>query len=725
MVYTSREKLTVFELQDDTDRVGFDGLAKLLTERPSNMIYCEKKQAGGETILHGIISCGDIHRAVNAGQNDVAVNTNFTGLNGSQYLRAKKIFRDNEKINALPIVDADGKLTGDYTRWADRFQIKEFDDLRYTYQKYADKIREKIKKAVIVKPAEVFPKKLELENEWKELFEEAGVETEVISWQDVESIDKDNDIFFVDEDELRGSIALYKMIYGKDFEGCKVHTFKWIDSEINDEMNVEIDKEIDEKEGADVAGSILKEIAGRGIFVRTIQITDNGSAYWKNLIAGIEKKYADLGKEQKTAPYEEFWEEFFDDIYNYEYADRICNRDFWGTKCDGVVKLNDAETSEYHVHNGERLTIGQPEEYRKCIYFFGACLVVGPYTEDAHTIESYLQKLINDNGYKIKVVNYGSWSDELSLLRRICQTNFKRGDIAVVFDKDRSFAGIPSLNLADCLERENISYKWMSDKPEHCNYKVNRLYAQEIYRFIEDAMKEDTTEEEPQDAEPQDAEPQDAEPLTDILINTYADAYIEKYFSGFKAEGTVGTILMNCNPFTWGHRYLVEQALKTVDHLIVFVVEEDTSIFTFNERYAMVREGTQDLKNVTVVPSGKFWANRTTFPEYFMRVDDKDIGGDGEKDVIAFARYIAPKLNITYRFVGEENTDKMTARYNLAMKRILPGYGVQVVEIPRATIAGESISAKTVRKRLEVSVDDDLDDMIPRSTRELLVQSWE
>ena len=37
-------------------------------------------------------------------------------------------------------------------------------------------------------------------------------------------------------------------------------------------------------------------------------------------------------------------------------------------------------------------------------------------------------------------------------------------------------------------------------------------------------------------------------------------------------SGTVGAIVMNCNPFTMGHRYLIETAASQVDRLYVFVL---------------------------------------------------------------------------------------------------------------------------------------------------------
>jgi [citrate (pro-3S)-lyase] ligase len=154
-------------------------------------------------------------------------------------------------------------------------------------------------------------------------------------------------------------------------------------------------------------------------------------------------------------------------------------------------------------------------------------------------------------------------------------------------------------------------------------------------------------------------------------------------------------------------------------------VEEDKSLFSFNERYEMVREGVKDLKNVKIAPSGNYIASQNTFPEYFLKIEDEDIENNVEKDLTLFAEGVAPQLNITYRFVGEEKADKVTDTYNEAMKRILPEHGIEIIEIPRKTTAdGDIISAKRVRERLQTYPFGDLSELVPESTMRLLAQTW-
>ena len=63
------------------------------------------------------------------------------------------------------------------------------------------------------------------------------------------------------------------------------------------------------------------------------------------------------------------------------------------------------------------------------------------------------------------------------------------------------------------------------------------------------------------------------------------------YLRSFRRSGRIGVVVMNANPFTMGHRYLLEQAASQVDHLFVIPVKEDVSMFSYEERRAMICAG--------------------------------------------------------------------------------------------------------------------------------------
>ena len=179
--------------------------------------------------------------------------------------------------------------------------------------------------------------------------------------------------------------------------------------------------------------------------------------------------------------------------------------------------------------------------------------------------------------------------------------------------------------------------------------------------------------------------------------------YIESVRQNFPKESKKGAVVLNANPFTLGHKYLVDTALNAVDYLYVFVVSEDKSFFSFQERLEMVRKALQDNGKIKVVPSGKFCISSFTFPEYFMKEDLQDEKIYMKKDLILFGSRIAKELDISVRFVGEEKTDKVTNQYNIQMKEILSQYGISVVEIPRLKLGNENraISASLIRKKYQ------------------------
>lgn len=169
-----------------------------------------------------------------------------------------------------------------------------------------------------------------------------------------------------------------------------------------------------------------------------------------------------------------------------------------------------------------------------------------------------------------------------------------------------------------------------------------------------------------------------------------------------------GVIVMNANPFTRGHRYLIEQAARQVDHLFVMTVKEDLSMFGYEERLAMIQAGCRELDNVTVVEGSDYTISATTFPTYFLKQLTDASETQMTLDLDLFARQVAPALGATVRFVGSEPTDTLTRRYNELMKQQLPEKGIEVIEIERLqlptenddTVQDTAVSASAVRRFL-------------------------
>lgn len=179
-------------------------------------------------------------------------------------------------------------------------------------------------------------------------------------------------------------------------------------------------------------------------------------------------------------------------------------------------------------------------------------------------------------------------------------------------------------------------------------------------------------------------------------------------------------IVMNCNPFTKGHRYLIEKAARESEEVLVFIVEEDKSLFPFKERYGLVKKGVEDLKNVKVIPGTEYIISSATFPSYFLRKEDERLKGYTKLDANIFGEYFCKELNINKRFVGKEPYCNVTRTYNATLKEVLEHYGVEVTEIKRKEFSGEAISASKVRDFIKKDKMDELKNLIPEVTFEFL-----
>lgn len=160
-------------------------------------------------------------------------------------------------------------------------------------------------------------------------------------------------------------------------------------------------------------------------------------------------------------------------------------------------------------------------------------------------------------------------------------------------------------------------------------------------------------------------------------------------------------IVMNANPLTLGHEYLVDKALEDARDLIIFVLEEDASYFSTRDRYELVKKHYQDNNRVKIYKSGPYIISRATFPTYFLKKDTDRLKVYTELDAKIFAKHIAKDLNIKKRYFGTEPIDKVTEKYNEMMKKILSEYGIATEFIERKTIDGEVISASKVRECYE------------------------
>lgn len=386
----------------------------------------------------------------------------------------------------------------------------------------------------------------------------------------------------------------------------------------------------------------------------------------------------------------------------------------------GVYYLEDSNNLYCQSINGHRITTNQDKDYVSNINVFGPCIVFGALSDDYNTLTSYMQRIINEANQNYRVNNYGARAIDFSEnLRTSRDINLYKNDINIYIVNSEEANILKKMGYIDIHSLVSVFndsglHDYFIDEPVHCNQDVNKLSAHYIYDTIKNDLKKNISKE---DCELVNTPLRKNIFENNIFLQEYLD-FLNKYTN---YHGKTGCIVMNCNPFTYGHYNLIDYARKKVDRLIVFVVQEDKSYFKFDDRFNMVIEGCKDFENVVVIPSGKLLASAMLFPSYFDKEESENVYVDVSMDIEVFTQHIAPYLDIKLRFVGEENYDRVTSIYNRELKRILPLHGIEIVEIPRFRDSkNREISAKVVRKNFEQDRWKELESQVPNSTMKVL-----
>lgn len=212
---------------------------------------------------------------------------------------------------------------------------------------------------------------------------------------------------------------------------------------------------------------------------------------------------------------------------------------------------------------------------------------------------------------------------------------------------------------------------------------------------------------------------------TPVGIRSYCARLARSRVEGRK----IGCVVANANPFTFGHRYLIEQAAAACDWLHVFMVREDVSMFSYKDRFYLAQENTRGIPNMTLHEGSHYMISRATFPCYFFK--DQGIVGKCRTavDLLMFRNHIAPALGVTHRFVGTEPFCATTKKYNNDMmvwlqEDVSEAPPIKVVEIERTRRAGVAVSASEVRRLLRAGDMERIRELVPPATYDLLESKY-
>lgn len=424
-----------------------------------------------------------------------------------------------------------------------------------------------------------------------------------------------------------------------------------------------------------------------------------------------------------------------ENTFRTEYSQRMNTSLLtFGSPEDDYLVHSDKIAEGWSTAGGIRLIPGSPQNFDQQIFMFGPCSVIGTFADDEHTIAALLQQYLNDRAEKFRVINCGNNGGfsgaSVNELYRIADTGFCAGDIVIHINGGVwCYAFRENLcdkfSLSDIFSSSGVKFSKPfrdSKSGHHLNAQGNEIIAEFLSLKITSRAE---------------CEQKDTAfipsmfssvPNSERLIRSPG---LKNFLAGLEKERVpaqnVGAVVMNCNPFTLGHKFLIESACKQTDFLYVFVVEEDCSEFDFKSRFQLVQEGCSSLKNIKVLPGGKYMISLVTFADYFHKeaLQGKSVIAPAA-DVKIFAQAIAPVLGIRKRFAGTEPLDTLTEKYNLAMKILLPEFGIKFIEIPRLTAEdGEIISASATRRLLKQGQIEACKKFLPLTTWEYIRKRYE
>lgn len=369
--------------------------------------------------------------------------------------------------------------------------------------------------------------------------------------------------------------------------------------------------------------------------------------------------------------------------------------------------------------------------YQRTIHMFGPSTLFGVGVEDKNTLASFVQRLVNEKfpDKKIRVVNHGvPRANDMDIAKLIRSTPMKKADMMVIMYSrlDEAmyfrcdFEKIKVLNAQSLFERPHDMGEIFLDN-SHWNHKPNiRLSEFLVSEFLTECIINDNGLYDDSDKHLVRHDAFYNKLCQDKGFMQSLEALKALRFNNSKKTGC---IIMNANPFTLGHRALVEMSLKQVENLFVFVVQEDKSYFKFKDRFAMVKAGCSDLKNVKVLPTGDYMCTDLTVPCYFQREQGKKVVSvDLRNEISVFAGFVSPTLNITVRFMGSEPLCEVTRQLEQQTLELLPYYGMQLVIFDRFEKDNQPVSASAVRKYMQENNKEAIEKIVPPTTYHYLLE---
>lgn len=200
------------------------------------------------------------------------------------------------------------------------------------------------------------------------------------------------------------------------------------------------------------------------------------------------------------------------------------------------------------------------------------------------------------------------------------------------------------------------------------------------------------------------------EEITNVLMNLKKEYKV--------SDNKKACVIINANPMTLGHVFLIETAANENDEVLVFVVSEDLSSFPFIDRFEIIKKATSHLKNIIVLPTLSYLVSKITFPKYFLKEDQLIKDEQTLIDVLVYKEFYTKIFNIKRRYLGEEPFSFNTDKYNKVLKDHLGGH---ITIITRKKVGSHVVSASLVRKLIKANKLKKIKKYVPLATYDYLI----
>ena len=154
-------------------------------------------------------------------------------------------------------------------------------------------------------------------------------------------------------------------------------------------------------------------------------------------------------------------------------------------------------------------------------------------------------------------------------MQNVKLTDFDEGDIVCLYGNFPNKDAHYNIDVTNLFNRPH-NYGNVFIDPSHLSMREMEIVAEKIYEGLVGVLNEHIL-------------PQADEKLFQRnhlkkkrRLSSDEEEQLSEYLkaiASFAPIHPIGSIVMNCNPFTLGHRYLIEQSAAKVERLFVFVVE--------------------------------------------------------------------------------------------------------------------------------------------------------